>query len=145
MMAYLEAGQEGLQSFHNDTFTPFRNDVLEVLKYNGQHGVLEEYLNNTYDNTLRRIYIDENDVVRAFGVDIHLNGEFNSDPIDLGVNGETNTPEVALGINSDATTTGVYNFTIYIPAALSGLDEDLLRRRIDRWVEAAKRYDIQYF
>lgn len=144
-MALLETAQEGIQSFHDDTYLPFEAEIMEVLKYNGQHKVLEEYLNNTYDDSLRRIYIDENDVVRAFGVDIHLNGEFNSDPIDLGLNGETNSPEVDLAINADAGVTFLYNFTIFIPSALLGLDETLLRRRIDRWVEASRRYDIQYF
>lgn len=144
LTAYLKSIMAGLSTF-DTILTPFWAEVDEVIKYNGQHLVLEEYLNNTYDNTLRRIYIDENDVVRVFGVDLPLNGEFASDPIDLGINGESNSPEVDLGINSDATSTGAFNFTVQIPAALTGLDEDLLRRRLDRWVEASKRYDINYF
>lgn len=143
-VSYVKAGVDGLQSLHDDSYTPLETKVLEWVKYNGQHMVLEEYLNNTYDNTLRRIYIDENDVTRAFGNPLALNGEFNSTITDLGLNGETNDPEVDFGINADASSFG-NNFTIFIPNALLGLDETLLRSRIDRWVAAGKIYDIQYF
>jgi hypothetical protein len=143
--SYVRAGITSFQTAA-DTNSDFTDKISDLLKYTGQHTALEEMLNDKYDDTLRLIYIDENDNILFLGVDIPLNGETITDQLDLAVNADTPlVPTVDIGVNAD---TGVavvgYNFTVFVPVAVTYVEAEM-RKNLDNYVEATKRYDIQTY
>jgi hypothetical protein len=117
----------------------FETETTEFLSYTGQHKVLEEYLNNNYDNTLRRIYITENDIASIDTTSMYQSGETNPDPISMYQSGETNPTPIAFyqageGISGD-------NFTVYIPFAVT-FDSTVVTSQLRNYVEASKNFNI---
>jgi hypothetical protein len=88
----------------------------ELLKYDGRIGVYEEFLNDYWDNTLRRIYISTNDVSGGFKT-LYLQDEYDPTPDTLYLQQE-NKSDWTLYLQSEIAGLTFFNYTIYVPAAL---------------------------
>lgn len=139
-LSYLNAALAPLQT-DNTEAAAFITDVWTKLSYTGQHLALEEFLNDTYDDTLRRIFITENDLTTP-RLDLYKDGETIPAPISLYKDGEPIPAPISL--YKDGEGLGGDNFTINIPAAIT-FDEDTLRSLVDFYVIAGKNYNIVTF
>ena len=107
----------------------------------GQHLSLEEYLNDLYDATLRRIYITENDLPAA-GETWYLQPETDPQPKTWYLQGEGDPVPKTWWLQSEVVQQN--HFTINIPVAISYVEE-VLRGQVDPYVVNAYNYDIQTF
>lgn len=139
-LSYLKAALTPLQT-NNSEMSAFVNSVWTKLSYTGQHLALEEFLNDTYDDTLRRIFIDENNITFET-LDIYKQGETDPSPISIYLQSEVNPAPFSIYKQGEGL--GGDNFTINIPAAVS-FDEDTLRSMVDFYVIAGKNYNIVTF
>jgi hypothetical protein len=121
------------------------NDCTELksfLDVTGQHLSLEEYLNNTYDSSLRRIYIQENQVVASIKETWYLDGELDPEEKFWYLDGELDPVPKTWFLDSDSIS--IYDFTIYIPLSIAS-DEEAIRLNINNYVLATKQFNIQTF
>lgn len=139
-LAYIKAALAPLQE-NNTEFAAIVGALWAKLSYTGQHLVLEEYLNDTYDDSLRRIFIDENDLVST-SIDIYKQGENDPSPTSIYKQPETNPAPFSMYKQGEGQ--GGDNFTINIPAAIS-FNEATLRGNVDFYVIAGKNYNIVTF
>lgn len=139
-LSYLTAALTPLQN-DNNAFFAFVTAVWNDLQYTGQHLALEALLNDLYDDTLRRIFIDENDITFE-AVDLYLDGETDPTPISLYLDGEVNPAPVSLGLDGEGQ--GGDNFTVNIPTSIN-FNENTLRSQLDFFVVAGKNYNIVTF
>jgi hypothetical protein len=127
----------------SDDLLELQLETVDFLQYTGQHKVLEEYLNNLYDNALRRIYITENNIAAI-------------DPVQMGVSDDAVVPgEVVMGISGDTVIVPVAmalsgeglvdsNFTVNIPTSIV-FDSDILTAQLRNYVEASKTFNFVTF
>lgn len=139
-LSYLKAALDPLQTI-NDTFYQYVSTTWGGLQYTGQHLALEALLNDEYDPTQRRIYIDENDITFV-SLDLYLQGETDPSPTSLYLQGETNPSPIILYLQGEGV--GGENFTVNIPAGVT-YTEDILRSRLSIFVLAGKSYNIVTF
>jgi len=139
-LSYLKAALAPLQSDNGEMVT-FVNAVWVKLSYTGQHLALEEFLNDTYDDISRGIFITENGLVFNF-VDLYEDGETDPSPLSLYEDGEVIPAPISL--YEDGEGIGGDSFTINIPIAVS-FDETLLRNQVDFYLVAGKTYNIVTF
>jgi hypothetical protein len=139
-LSYLKAALTPLQTANGEMVT-FVNAIWTKLSYTGQHLALRELLNDTYDDTLRRIFIDENDVTFD-SIDLYKQPETDPSPLSIYLQSEVNPAPFSIYKQGEGT--GGDNFTINIPAAIT-FDEDTLRSLVDFYVIAGKNYNIVIF
>lgn len=127
----------------SDDLLALQQSTKEFLDYNGQHQVLEEYLNDLYDLTLRRIFITENDIAsgRLF-LDLYLQSETDPSPTSVYLQPETNPGPITLYEQSESPS--IYNFTVNIPVAIS-FDTDRITAQIKNYAIAGKTFNIVTF
>lgn len=141
LMAYIESVMSSVQVLSSklDTLDDETNDFLQ---YTGQHKVLEELLNNKYDEVQRRIYITENDIAGIDPVVMYLSGEAAAQPVVMYLSGEAAPVPVAMYLSTESLINN--NFTINIPLAVI-YTEATLRSQLDNYVLAGKNYNIVTF
>lgn len=139
-LSYINAALAPLQTDNTEMFS-FVNTVWTKLAYTGQHLAVEEFLNDNYDDSLRRIFITENNIVFD-SVDLYEDGETDPSPLSLYEDGETDPAPISF--YQDGEGTGGDNFTINIPTGVS-YDETLLRNQVDFYLVAGKSYNIVTF
>jgi len=139
-IAYLEVLAESLENTQSSLFDlcVALKDFLDVT---GQHLSLENYLNNVYDNLLRRIYITENDA--GAPESWFLEGETDPNNKVWYLQGESDPTQKNWFLQSEIIGQ-TFNFTIHIPV-LVVFDETLLRGLLDNYVIAGKTYTILTF
>ena len=139
-LSYLKSALAPLQTDNNEFFA-YVSAVWTKLQYTGQHLALEEFLNDNYDDTLRRIFIDENNLTFE-RIDLYDDGEVDPTPLSLYDDGEIDPAPISL--YDDGEGLGGDNFTVNIPVAIV-FNEDILRSQLDFYVIAGKNYNIVTF
>ena len=136
VLRYLQACLSGLQTL-NDKFYAYIVGVKEDLKFNGQTIYLTRRLNDLYDDTLRRIYIvNEQGITDKY---IFYNSERQTEYVYY--TSEASTP-FYVGYNSER---GVdYDFVIYVPVSLTYV-EDNFNATLNRYKLKNKRYKIETY
>lgn len=117
-------------------------DLKNFLDVTGQHLSLEEYLNDTYDSSLRRIYIQENDIIVSIKETWYLDGETDPEDKVWYLDGEIDPAPKTWFLDSDGIS--IYNFTVFIPLSIAS-DEEAIRLDVNNYKLATKQFDIQTF
>ena len=140
MLANWRAMIKPVQDVSDDLLT-LQTETVDFLQYTGQHKVLEEYLNNLYDNTLRRIFITENNLSV---VDPNLYQTVETDPVPLALyqTGEVVISSLTLFQTGEASSGA--NFTVNIPSTIT-YDTNVITAQLRNYVEAAKTFDFVTF
>lgn len=137
----------GLQ-YSNDDLVNFCAEIRNRLGYSGQHLALEELLNDNYDPTLRRIYIEELNNPYSEGTSIALNNEENPySELSLALNNEENITPFPLPLNNeinDPDSLYFISFIIYIPLDITVTDV-LINALVAIYAIAPKRWIIIRF
>ncbi len=131
-------------------FNAFRRDTLYYLSHNSQVCYMEAVLNDTFDNTLRRIYITDGaycDAVYIFQDDedepvyIDLDSEIGDDVID-------DPDPVPLYTDAECYVEGV-QFVVMVPTAVAGspgFDLNRCKAVVNKYRMAGKsNYTVVYF
>lgn len=141
LIAYLRSMIAPIQTISN-TLLAFQQETIDFLKYTGQHTSLEEYLNDTYDTTLRRIYITENDIAAIDAVNMYLSGETNPSPLSFYLSGEVVPVPIAFYLSGEGLVDN--NFTVNIPVAVV-FDTTVITAQLRNYVEASKNFNFVTF
>lgn len=126
----------------SDNLNTLDDETIDFLKYNGQHKVLEEYLNDKYDAVQRQIYITENDVAQSDPLEMGLSGESVPSDVEIGLSGESITIPIELALSNEILE--VDHFTINIPVTVL-FDVNVLASQLANYVLAGKNYNIVTF
>jgi len=113
--------------------------VSTFLSYTGNHMSLEAYLNDTYDATLRRITITENNVSQATAEVWYRASETDTE-VKVWYTAAESDPDTKIWFKAEESGGG-FNFTINMPLSVV-FTEDVLRAQLKNYVLAGKRYDI---
>lgn len=141
IIPYLRSMISPVQDISDDLLA-LQNETVDFLKYTGQHLALEYYLNDTYDVTLRRIYITENDIASIDAVNLYQSGETNPTPLVFYLSGEVNPVPIAFYQSNEGITAD--NFTVNIPSTIV-YDTTVLDAQLRNYVEASKNWDVVTF
>ena len=141
LLAYLRSMIQPVQDISDDLLD-LQNETTAFLSYTGQHLALEAYLNDTYDITLRRIFITENDIAAVDPISIYLSGESTSAPLELYLSGEAAIAPVGIYLSDEGVVSD--NFTVHLPSAIV-YDADTITAQLRNYVEASKNWDIVTF
>ncbi len=121
----------------NILFDQYKATTNYKLIFNGQVIYLEHYLNDLYDNTLRRIYIED-----TANIDYsYIYNQAELLPTLMVYNAAENVP-VYIYNNSEAVDN--IDFIIKIPIGVT-FNESVLRTQIDYYKIAGKKYTIETF
>lgn len=138
LLAYIRSIMGSIQILSDKLFA-LQQETVEYLQYNGQHKVLEEYLNNIYDIVQRRIYITENDIAQLEPVAIGLSGEVVQNEVVIGLVGDTITTPISLALSNEILESN--NFTVNIPIAIV-YDANVITAQLRNYVLAGKNFNI---
>jgi hypothetical protein len=134
--------------YSNDSLVEFCEQSRLRLNYTGQHLALEELLNDTYDNILRRIFITEVNNSQIDGHNVALNNVFNPfSTVNIGLNNEINDLPTDVGLNSelaDSESILFVSFIINIPIDILVTDE-LISALVAVYAIAGKQWIIERF
>ena len=126
-----------------DDLLALQEEIADFLNYNGQHTVLEEYLNDKYDDVLRGIYITENNIAsQILIIDLYLDGEIDPSELSIYLDGESQPQPFSLYLDGESQ--DLFTFTINIPVAVV-YDETTLRSQLTNYVVAGNNYNIVTF
>lgn len=138
---FLEGLASGLNYFNASLYSKF-TEVNNYLSYTPQHLSLEKLLNDRYDNTLRRIYISENNTVGNITNDWYLDPENDNenktwylDPVN---DFENKIWFLETVLNNE------FNFTVFYPNSLT-LNESEVYQLLKNYVIAGKEFDFDTF
>jgi len=123
----------------SDNLLTLEQDTIEYLNYSGQHKILEEYLNDLYDVTLRRITITENNLASIDAIQMGLTSDTIIDKIEIGLSGETVTIAIAISLSGESLSGN--NFSVNMPASIT-FDTILLTAQLRNYVEASKNFNF---
>lgn len=137
---YLEVIAGSLENTQSNLFA-LCQALKAFLDVTGQHLSLENYLNNTYDNTLRRIFITENN--GAGSEDWFLQSETDPENKIWYLQGESDPTPKNWYLQSEIAIIS-FSFTIHIPVDIT-FDEDTLRQILSNYVSALRTYNIVTF
>lgn len=122
----------------NNEFVELTDETKYLLQFNGQTIYLEHYLNDQYDNVLRRIYIET--VSESNRVVLYYKTEGQA-PVYIYRKSELATP-VYIRRRYEAVSST--DFIVYVPSDVS-YDETAMRAQIDQFRQAGKTYIIQTY
>lgn len=131
----------------NVALVAFCEFIRDRLLFNGQVLSLETFLNNIFDNDLRRINIECFNNNFSPGIILFLNGEFNPEPIILFSNGEVIDSPITLFTNDELFNPGSLfgiDFNLNVPADVPDSD-DIIRAFANIYVIAPQNFDIVRF
>lgn len=142
LIAFLRSVIKPVQSISDDLLA-LQTATITFLDYNGQHKVLEEYLNDTYDFTTRGIFITENDIASGTqALDMYLQSETDPLPTSIYLQSEVNPAPITMFLQGEGS--GINSFTVNVPVAVV-FDETTLRAQLSNYVIATKEYNIITF
>jgi len=132
----LQAILSPLESLYNK-FLAKRNEIIYKLKFNAQVVYLEHYLNDTYDPTLRRIFIQDK-------ANINYNYLFNSaenrTPIYL-YNRSESSP---VYVSNDSEYKYAIDYIVKVPSDIT-FNQIMMRSQINTYNLAGKQFTIETF
>jgi hypothetical protein len=133
---FLEALLKPLEEVNFD-FKIFRNKAIYKVTHNGQTVYLQAVLNDSYDNGLRRIYIDDVPIYDP----LYIYPEANEKPVYIG--------KPYLYTAAEALNFSGFDFLVFVPVEYKPFEEKELeifltqiRSLINYYKLASKRYDI---
>jgi len=126
----------------SDNLLSLEETTIDFLNYNGQHKILEEYLNDLYDITLRRIYITENNIGSIDKLAIGLTSDTITSPITIGLSSEIVSIPLVIGLSGEIL--AGFNFTINIPVSIT-YNTIVLTAQIKNYSEASKTFNFTIF
>lgn len=136
-VSYIQAVIAPLQGL-NDTFAQFADDINYKLSFNGQTVYLEHYLNDQYDDVLRRIWIENtSNTSQAY---IYLKAELQP-KLFVYKRSEGKPPLYLFGSAEPLFST---HFIVHVPDDITYV-EVIMRAQIDQYRIAGKIYEIQTF
>lgn len=140
LLAFVEVILSPLQSVR-DAYDSYIAAKRYELSFNGQVIYLEHVLNDTFDNTLRRIYLSEPSNLGAQSpVVYNFSDDYDSMTVYNFTNtGSANTPR----FYNTADLTIQYDFILNLPFALS-TKENAIKKLLDAYKEASKKYQVTY-
>jgi hypothetical protein len=141
LLPYLRSMIAPVQDISDDLLT-LNTETIDFLKYTGQHKALEEYLNDTYDVTLRRIFITENDIAGIDSVNIYQSGEAAATTYTIYQSGEVVVAPIAFYQSGEGITAD--NFTVNIPVTIITVSA-LLTAQLRNYVKASKNWNVVTF
>lgn len=128
----------------SDDLNLFQIATVNFLNYMGQHMALENFLNDTYDNTQRRIFITENNIINGIQIiDLYLQSETDPTPTSIFLQGESGTIPFSLYLEGEVIGS-TFNFTINIPVTIT-FDTTTVTRQVKNYSEASKTFNIVTF
>jgi hypothetical protein len=134
---WLKALMEPLADL-NLTFRTWLADVRYAMYMTGQVVYMEHYLNDIYDNSLRRIYIDDGNAGTPFFLYNKEDGSLNEYIYNK------SELETAPVLYNQADYAGQVDFIVVIPwANIPSADETIMSARIKKYKLAGKRFEIQ--
>ena len=139
LMAYLNVIVGPVVSIYN-SLNLYRNLVLYKLTITPQVCYLEKMLNNQYDNTERRIYIEDGSQYE--GQFVFQDAE--EQPLYLYQEGEAGKPDVFIYTEGESSGIGSFDFVVYVPSAVS-FDVNEMSSLIRTFKLAGKIFSIQTF
>lgn len=139
LMAYLNIIAGPVVSVYN-SLNLFRNLILYKLTITPQVCYLEKMLNNQYDNTLRRIYIE--DGAQYEGQFVFQESE--DQPLFIYTEAEVDKPDVFIYTEGESSGVGSFDFVVYVPTAVS-FDVNEMSSLIRTFKLASKIFSIQTF
>ena len=131
--AFISVLMATLVRLHSE-FTAFKTEKDIRLAHSGQVRLLERILNDTFDDTLRRITV-VNEVIPD---DNYIANKNNANQSYIAA-GAPSVNQFYVG--NQPVYFGQYDFVVSIPSAISG-DELLIRRMVSEYKQAGKGYDI---
>lgn len=134
VFAFLKSFSEDLNKTQSDLQMLYANTKYD-LTFNGQTIYLEHFLNDQYDPTLRRIYIEDIDTDDT----LYLFNKSEQNELTHLFNQSENEPALYLINQSESITT--VDFQIIIPGDVV-FDELVLRKRFDQYRLAGPNYEI---
>lgn len=138
-IAWLVACLSGVQVLVNDFSTKCQEWDFRVL-YNSQQKVLSALLNKLFDATSKRIRVETiADIIPPMIV--YHDSELPEAPV---VYFDSESAPMDVIINHDSESASALDFRVFVPSALSGLEEQI-KAWINRYVLADKQYEIIYF
>ncbi len=121
----------------NILFDQYKTDTNYKLIFNGQIVYLEHYLNDIYDSTQRRIYIQDT----ANAVYNYIYNQAELLPTLMVYNANENVP-VYLINNNEAVEQ--IDFIIKVPSSIT-YNQKVMRSQVDYYKSAGKKYKIETF
>lgn len=122
----------------NTTFKAFVADVRYQMYLNGQVQYLEHYLNDLYDNSLRRIYIEDGDAGTPFFVYNKADGTQNEYVYNK------SELETAPVLYNQADYADQVDFIVVIPwSNIPSAEETIMKAYVNKYKLAGKRFSIQ--
>ena len=115
-------------------------DIEQWLTYKGQVMTLEFCLNDYFDSSFRRIFIDDDFSIAASYLDLYLAGEVNPNPFDIYQAGEPDPAPKFLNFIKAA----LYDFYVNVPAGLS-FDQPRLEQIVNRYRVGGMRWLLRTF
>ena len=131
----------------NQSMVDFCSFITTRLNYTGQRMALTELLNDNYDNSARRCFIQCLDRNFVEGLDIYLDSEVDPTPIVLFLDSETNDIPITVWLDSEITDPDSLfgqSFVVHIPVGVPTSDE-VIRALLDIYVIAPQSYIINRF
>lgn len=140
MGAFLEALIKPLQTL-NDRFNAFVQQTFYNVSFTGQVIYLERILNDRYDDSLRRIYIEDG---LQLGLPPYLYNKVEQRPLYIFNKSEAATPEFY--INNKSEFFAENDFIVYVPnAILTPALEKAIRSLVKIYKIAGKRFSVVGF
>lgn len=140
-MAYLRSMLAPVQVISDDLLL-LQNNTINFLQYTGQNMALTEYLNDLYDESLRRIFITENNISSIDPVVLYQTGETTTDIMAMFLTGEAAVVPVSMYKTREVLLDS--NFTINIPTSIL-YDAFIMTNQVRNYVEASKNFNFTTF
>lgn len=128
----------------NESFIDFCVFIENRLSYTGQVLSLEKLLNDNFDNTQRRIFIECLDALPIQGVDVYLDSETDPNENDFYLDSETNPNAVTIFLDGEDPNQNNFNFSVNIPSDITQNDQ-VIRAILDIYVISGQQYQIIRF
>jgi len=141
LVSYIKCIYAPIQTL-GTTLNDYNDEIIDFLNYTGQHLSLEEYLNDVYDITLRRITITENDIGGIDPIVIGLTSDTISNPVEIGLSDDSVTVPLTISLSGEAIISN--NFTINMPTSIV-YNVNVLEAQMRNYIEASMNYNVQTF
>lgn len=141
--AWIGALLAPLQSLNTTYFAPIVTNIRYTLAFSSQVIYLERRLNNDFDNTLRRIYID--DPSGTFTVLYHIWNASELQPLRYIYNAAEAQP-AQIYLYSAAQYNTFYDFFVYVPNGVFTTQQQIsIRNTVTQYRHTGRRFNIATF